>query len=276
MCKIFYLSDYNFLDFCKKKYNNYQPIHLTQENYQEVLNEIINISLFNNNDKYLIIDFDFFSDSKNKNISLFNQCLNNNHIILTLKKIPQSNFKKFTFNYTYEELNYNLNDCVNDYILEKNINISKEAIDLLIFNLEENYQAIINELNKLSNLHIYITEEIIKENSYKSIKANIFSYTDAKLLNNQKKAKIIYQELIECNYSDVAINEIYFKELELLYSIHLLKPFYNNQQICDILKISSFRLNFLIKTLNKINISFLEKEIINNCLENYKFKMGLH
>lgn len=276
MCKILYLSNYNFLDFSKKKYKEYQVLDLNQENYNDVLNEILNISLFNNNDKYLIIDHDFFSDSKNKNIKLFNQCLNNNHIILTLKKIPQSNFKKFTFNYTYEELNYNLNDCINDYILENNIQISKEALNLLIFNLEENYQAIINELNKLSNLQTYITEEIIEENSYKSIKANIFSYTDAKLLNNQKKAKIIYQELIECNYSDVAINEIYFKELELLYSIHLLKPFYNNQQICDILKISSFRLNFLIKTLNKINISFLEKEIINNCLENYKFKMGLH
>ena len=276
MCKIFYLSDYNFLDFVKNEYKEYKTLELNQENYNDVLNEILNISLFDDNDKFLIIDHDFFSNSKTKQIHLFNQCLNENHIILTNKKIPQTILKQITVKYNYQELNYNLIDSLNQYITNHNLDITKNALEKLIFNLEENYQAISNELNKLSNLNCCIDEKTIDNYSYKTTRANIFAYTDACLLNNKKKANQLYQELIDQDYSPIAINEIYFKELELLYSIHLLKPYYNNQQICDLLKISTYRLNFLLKTLNKINISFLETEIINNCFDNYKFKIGLH
>ena len=275
MTTAYILKDYDFIDYFKFKFKNHIPLILTEDNYRDVIRTIITVDLFDTNLNYLIIDHDFLTKKKNLKKSLiFENNLNDNHILVLNEKPSIEFMNKQQSIFDYKELDFNLSFLLKEFINFNNISINKDALELLKFNLDDNYSLICRELEKLILLDKTISTDDVNTFSYKNITATIFEYCDAKLDKNEVFASRYYQDLLEASYTHVSILILYYKHLIYIYNVYLLSKEYNTQSIVSFLFSNTYRVNLTKKKLNKINIYELEKEILQLNKNDYLLKTG--
>ncbi|HVX93197.1 MAG TPA: DNA polymerase III subunit delta [Candidatus Dojkabacteria bacterium] len=149
---------------------------------------------------------------------------------------------------------------LNEIIKEKNIKISKTAIDLLASRVNYNSQKAINELEKLTLLEIDgIEEKDIKENVAQTLEQKIWDLTDAINQKDKKRTMEIYSNLFSNQVDPFFMIAMITRNYRLIY---LTKQLYENgktdREIPGILRIPPFTFYPILHHAKNIEYSTLK------------------
>lgn len=248
----------------EKKYD-YNVYELQDDTIVNIINEIQIISLFEENKVIVINDSSNLWQKYIKEKKFINALLNHNQKIMVIVKILNIDFKvseevnQFNIikvkNYTKRQLLL----LVNKVITSFKINITQEAIDLLLEYLPNDINTILNELSKLKLINEKITLDIINDIVPKYVEENIFKTISYLLKRDYKNFWVQYNYYNVINYDKIKLINIIVYQLELIRGMRILvNQNKSNEYIAKILNVSQFQVKifeqYLNTTLNINNI----------------------
>ena len=122
----------------------------------------------------------------------------------------------------------------------------------MLFNLDENYLLVKNELDKLSLIDKPITMLRIENESYKTTTANTYSLVDYILLENKEQIKLISTDLLESEFSEMSLLIFVYRQVSLYLLFKLLLKHYNYNTIKTTLKLSDYRFKQMQRLANQV------------------------
>ena len=290
-----YSSSYRLLyDELKKivgdsKYTSY---NLEEIELEDVLSDAGYYNLFNDKNYMVVKNVTCFSANKrgseatNKDEYLLNYLNepNDNTILILVLKDKMNGTKKISklvkekYNYI-EIVNPNqreMRDIINSFLKKNKIKLDYDTVTYIINSLDNNYDLIMNELDKLllygeKNLSlkdiISIISSNVLDNNFKFIEyilskdiKNVFRYYDDFLLN--KNSPIMLMIMLANEYRNV----------------YLVKKLMMNNSKDDIMKMLGLKFSFQMDKLINYSYSYKEKELENYLLElcnlDYDIKQG--
>ena len=154
-----------------------------------------------------------------------------------------------------------IKNYINNYLKESNYKI--EDINYFINIVGTNLDNIKNELDKLfmyKQDNKIITKTDIDKVCIKVLEDEIFSLTDAIILNDTSKAMTLFEEFLMLNYDEIYILNLLASQFRFLYQVkRLANKNKNYTEIAKILEVNPYRVKF---TLNKL-YNYTEKDLTN-------------
>ena len=188
-------------------------------------------------------------------IIVINKTVNSNSLIY--KKISKyfkiEKFDKLSQN-DFEKL-------VRDDLKKNNVNISKDALDLLLSRLDNDVEKYKNELNKLLTYGTELDYQDIDYLINQPIENDIFKLTNAINQNDLAASLKVYRDLLTNNKNDVlSIIGLLASQYRSMSQVKLLSQLgYNNAQIAAKLNVSAGSVYYKLR--DSLNLS--AKELMN-------------
>ena len=188
-------------------------------------------------------------------IIVINKTVNSNSLIY--KKISKyfkiEKFDKLSQN-DFEKL-------VRDDLKKNNVNISKDALDLLLSRLDNDVEKYKNELNKLLTYGSELDHQDIDYLINQPIENDIFKLTNAINQNDLAASLKVYRDLLTNNKNDVlSIIGLLASQYRSMAQVKLLSQLgYNNAQIAAKLNVSAGSVYYKLR--DSLNLS--AKELMN-------------
>ena len=188
-------------------------------------------------------------------IIVINKTVNSNSLIY--KKISKyfkiEKFDKLSQN-DFEKL-------VRDDLKKNNVNISKDALDLLLSRLDNDVEKYKNELNKLLTYGTKLDYQDIDYLINQPIENDIFKLTNAINQNDLAASLKVYRDLLTNNKNDVlSIIGLLASQYRSMAQVKLLSQLgYNNAQIAAKLNVSAGSVYYKLR--DSLNLS--AKELMN-------------
>lgn len=288
MIDIYLSSGVNDIDFISKKHKEFKTHVLDYEDISimELFKKYFEISLFGDKNLYIVNNAKFLSNvsdklkKKEEEVFLDILCKKSNNKIVFLinkelnKKLPYLKDKVEYYNYS-ENIQ---KESQKSFLKRYNINISESNLNYIIENIEETYNYY-DELLKLSMFKN--NEEILKEDidNYVVLKAsvNIFSFIEAVILNNKKKANDFYKKIKEKeDMTQEQILAIMHTQIKFFSQVKILRgKNISENEIAKILSCSFYRLKMSNNVLNKTDLKTLANLYEKVARYDYLIKSGM-
>lgn len=173
-------------------------------------------------------------------------------VIALTKRIPQTQklgkiFKKHAnMHIILEKDGFNKENYLRRLLKEKNISMSKEAGNLFVERIGEDYARMESELEKLGLLDKRIEKDDVDTMITQDIDRLVFDLSNALLDKNKEAAFRIYHSLLQQKNDPLGLAPIVSSSLRSIYQIETLVNLgYSNSQIEDMLKMSENQVRFL-------------------------------
>ena len=244
---------------------------LTLDNFKDILNESNNKSLFDTKKVSIIYNSNIFDKDSSESESLSSYIKDDNNIFIfvvdnysikntTVKKVKESNCLFDITMPVKDELTKN----INEYIRNSNYKIDNKALFNLIGRCNNNYDYILNELDKLfivKENNIITDEDIIKYTNYEKI-IDIFDIVD-KII--KKKADLVLKDfnLIINNIEPSVLLSNVATQYRLIYSTNnLIKDGLSESTIANKLGIHPYRIKLAHENFAYYTNKELEKKLL--------------
>ena len=239
----------------------------------DIVSDISMVSMFGSKRIVIVDNAYFFMAGKTvNNLDILEKYLNDvevsNYLIFTLlnekvdtrKKIYKLVKNKGKIIECNNDNNY-IVSFVKDYLSNNNYRI--DSIDYFLSVVGNNLDNISNELDKLFMYKVN-DKNIVKEDidfiCVKVMEDEIFSLTDAIILNDTKKAIYLLGEFLNKNYDEIYILNLLANQFRFLYQVKRLSNKGKGYvEIANILEVNPYRVKF---TLKKV-YSYTEQDLID-------------
>lgn len=165
-----------------------------------------------------------------------------------------------------------------EYLKNNGFKIENNALTKLITNLNENYDFILNELDKVIVVKkdYLITKEDIDKYTIKIIEENIFDFVDLVIKKDTKNIFIKLEKYIQEKQEPAIILSNIASQYRLIYSVkNLLRNGFSEKEIADELDIHPYRVKLAKeKSYNYTNEELKEKLLSIGSLDE-KVKLGM-
>ncbi|MEE3342666.1 MAG: DNA polymerase III subunit delta [Bacilli bacterium] len=242
-------------------------------NIETIVMDISTISMFG--DKRVVIVDNAYMFMSNKNIDSINiledyvKNASDNNCLIFIVNSDKIDTRKKIYKCVKDkgriieckkgDSNY-INSFVKDYLMNNNYIIND--INYFLNVVGSDLDNIRNELDKLFMFCMdskKITNEDIDIVCVKVVEEEIFSLTDAIILNNKDKAIELLEVFLRNNYDEVYILNLLSNQFRFLFQVKKLANKNNNySEIAKILEVNPYRVKF---TLNKL-YNYTENDII--------------
>jgi len=286
MIDIFYSENKDFEKIEVDKLIKFQKVvkDLTPENIIDFIGNIDSYNLFHEDTTYIIYGVDFFSikSSKYNKVSI-NQFLefaassSDQFIFIIEKKVNKTTtpFKDFYDFITYHEIKDDkntFNKYLNSFIKENNIIIEDNALHALINGTDGNFLLISNELLKCQEFEKNISVDTLRAISSIEAQSNIFNLINYILQDNNKKASILYNELIDAGQNAVSLVSLLASQIRFMRQVKVLNQ--PDSQTATILKTNSYRVKATKKILSSVSLNKINDVYLRIGEIDYNIKSG--
>lgn len=262
---------------------------LEEAELQEFLQEITTVSLLSDNKVIKVKNPWFFYESKNEDLtSLIKYFKNPKHDTVVIFMLTEEindemliskEAKKFVRFERVESLKVEeYPTYVKNYFERLGYKIEKEAIVELLNRVENNYQKLHGELDKLELLALDSKSITVKDVELlvpRNLEDNIFELSTAVIEKNKTKAINAYYDLMNKNVDPVTIiSNLASKLKETITTKHLLSKGLNQQSVAEYFSVSSGRAYYMVKNANIQNFVELEKSFYSLVELDFKIKSG--
>lgn len=236
--------------------DNITYFDLSENSIKEIIEECNYNSLFNDKKAIIVNNTNIFNTKYEykDELEILESYLNNPNINTTLIFLADSVSKKkkcvkiINDKDNYFELNSPLDDelkaCIKDYLKKNNYKIETPALNLLLDNLENNYDYILNELDKviIVKKDYVINKEDIEKYTIKTKTDNIFDFVEYIIKKNDVKMYEYLERFIyEKNEPAILLSNV-ATQYRLIYSTkNLSKEGYSEKEIADMLDVHPYR-----------------------------------
>lgn len=253
---------------------------LNEISINDIIEDAMTISLFNNNKIIIIKDNYIFTGNSPKNsiehnIDILENYLKdpnpNTILIFVVNNSKLDQRKKIVKNINEKATvkNFNKPNNLNNIVKEMfgDYNISNKDIFLLIDRVGNNLEILEQEIIKIK---IYkdddknITSNDIINLTNKNIDADIFELIDAVINRDKEKAIEIYNELLKLNEESIKIIVILANQIRIIYQAkELYKIGYTGKDIASNLNIHPYRISLALEKgreySSEVLLTYLEK-----------------
>ncbi len=292
---VIYSSSYRLLEDALRKVikdNSYTIYNLDDESLEDVLNDASYFTLFDDK-KYMVVkNVTCFSANKRGTdfgkrdeylLNYLNEPNDNTVLILVLKEKMNGTKKisklvKERYNYI-EITNPNqkeTRDIINTFLKKNKIKLDYDEVTYIINSLDNNYDLIINELEKLL---LYDKKEISFKDLTNIISSNVldnnFKFIEHIMNKDIKKVFKYYDDFLLNKNSPIMLMSMLANEYR---NIYLVKKMMMNNNKNDIMKKLDIRFSFQLDKLINYSYSYKEIDLENKLLElcdlDYEIKQG--
>ena len=241
---------------------------------KDIISDVSTISMFGDR-RILIVDnaYFFLANKKNDSINELEEYINkantDNYLIFiafgdkvdTRKKI----YKLFNSKGKIISCNKGDSNYIYAYVREylDNNKYKMDDINYFISIVGNDLGNITNELDKLFIYKVddkVILKEDIDKVCIKVLEDEIFSLTDAIILNDTSKAMMLLEEFLNKNYDEIYILNLLASQFRFLYQVKRLVNKNNNyNEIAKILEVNPYRVKFSLSKL----YNYTEKDLID-------------
>lgn len=271
----------------ERQIENIIKYNLEETTLIDIIEDALYIDLFNN-DKMIIVYNSYFLNDLSMDTTILEDYFNHKNektllfFISDKEKLDERKkivklFKKENkikqFNKLEEKT---LEEKIKEKLKSQNFEIDFLALKELINRCKNNYQDILNEINKLilyKDNEKNITIEDVKKVVSKPLEDNIFKLLGAITENNKKQIFDIYEDILNTGEDPIKILVMIANEFRLIYEVKIMNNL-NEQELSNIMKIHPYR----IKKAKEKTYSYTKEklEIILNKLSDldYNIKSG--
>lgn len=271
----------------ERQIENIIKYNLEETTLMDIIEDALYIDLFNN-DKMIIVYNSYFLNDLSMDTTILEDYFNHKNektllfFISDKEKLDERKkivklFKKENkikqFNKLEEKT---LEEKIKEKLKSQNFEIDFLALKELINRCKNNYQDILNEINKLilyKDNEKNITIEDVKKVVSKPLEDNIFKLLGAITENNKKQIFDIYEDILNTGEDPIKILVMVANEFRLIYEVKIMNNL-NEQELSTIMKIHPYR----IKKAREKTYSYTKEklEIILNKLSDldYNIKSG--
>ena len=271
----------------ERQIENIIKYNLEETTLIDIIEDALYIDLFNN-DKMIIVYNSYFLNDLSMDTTILEDYFNHKNektllfFISDKEKLDERKkivklFKKENkikqFNKLEEKT---LEEKIKEKLKSQNFEIDFLALKELINRCKNNYQDILNEINKLilyKDNEKNITIEDVKKVVSKPLEDNIFKLLGAITENNKKQIFDIYEDILNTGEDPIKILVMIANEFRLIYEVKIMNNL-NEQELSTIMKIHPYR----IKKAKEKTYSYTKEklEIILNKLSDldYNIKSG--
>lgn len=269
---------------------NITHFDLTIDNFKDIIEECNYTSLFNDKKAVIVNNTNIFGAKYEykEDMELLEKYLNNSNkdtelifiadsISLKKKcvKIIKDNGNLFELK---KPVGDDLRKMVIDYLKQDNFKIENSALTKLITNTVENYDFILNELDKVIVVKkdYLITNEDIDKYTIKIIEENIFDFVDLVIKKDTKNIFIKLEKYIQEKQEPAILLSNIASQYRLIYSVkNLTRKGYSEKEIADELGIHPYRVKLAReKGYNYTNNELRDKLLSIGSLDE-KVKLGI-
>lgn len=247
-------------EYIKKiqKENNIENVvkyDLEDTTIEDIIEDALYMDLFNNK-KMIIVNNSYFLNDlnidleplenyfKNQNENTFLFFISDKEKIDERKKIVKF-FKKENIIKSFNKLDErNMEEKIKSTLEKHKFKIDYLAIKELINRCKNNYEDIMNEINKLLLYKMEkkeITLDDIKTVVNKPLEDNIFKLTTAITESNKRKIFEIYEDILSVGEDPIKIIVMIANDFRLIYELKLMKDI-NENELAKIMKIHPYRI----------------------------------
>lgn len=270
------------------KDNKYSIYNALEDDLEDILDNANYVSLFNDINYIVVKNVSWFSSNKkNDNEELLLKYLespNDSTVLILLLSDKMNGVKKVSKivkeKYKYIEiLDFNQKDLrieINKYLKSNNIKMDYDSVTYLMNNMNNKYDLIIHELEKVElygnknptfmDINNIVSRNVL-DNNFKFIEAimnknikEVFNYFDDFLLN--KNSPIMLFSMLANEYRN----------------IYFVKTMLNSRDRSEIMSLLNIKYSFQMDKLTNYSYSFKKEELENYLLEicdlDYKIKQG--
>ena len=292
---VIYSSSYRLLEDTLRKVikdNSYTIYNLDDESLEDVLNDASYFTLFDDK-KYMVVkNVTCFSANKRGTdfgkrdeylLNYLNEPNDNTVLILVLKEKMNGTKKisklvKERYNYI-EITNPNqkeTRDIINTFLKKNKIKLDYDEVTYIINSLDNNYDLIMNELEKLL---LYDKKDISFKDLTNIISSNVldnnFKFIEYIMNKDIKKVFKYYDDFLLNKNSPIMLMSMLANEYR---NIYLVKKMMMNNNKNDIMKKLDIRFSFQLDKLINYSYSYKEIDLENKLLElcdlDYEIKQG--
>ena len=271
----------------ERQIENIIKYNLEETTLIDIIEDALYIDLFNN-DKMIIVYNSYFLNDLSMDTTILEDYFNHKNektllfFISDKEKLDERKkivklFKKENkikqFNKLEEKT---LEEKIKEKLKSQNFEIDFLALKELINRCKNNYQDILNEINKLilyKDNENNITIEDVKKVVSKPLEDNIFKLLGAITENNKKQIFDIYEDILNTGEDPIKILVMIANEFRLIYEVKIMNNL-NEQELSNIMKTHPYR----IKKAREKTYSYTKEklEIILNKLSDldYNIKSG--
>ena len=258
---------------------------------KDILDEAGYISMFNEM-KYIIVkNANIFCKEKENslNTELLLKYLNNPNsnttLIFTTYEAPDKRktiFKKWQQLAIYKELKaptgYDLINATKKLIMKKGYQILDNDIKYITNTCLNNYDLIVNEINKFDLLfkkNTMITLDVLKDLISPNVKDNQFKFIDAVIMKDMKLAFNLLEDLKSLKVESIQLINLLAREYRLMIMVSLMMDKHNNKEILTELKLADWQLQKIVKNKSMYHLDDLKDNLLALTKLDYEIKAGL-
>lgn len=263
---------------------------LSIDNLKDILNDCNYSSLFNEKKAIIVNNTNIFGakyeyKEEMELIEKYVRNENNNTILIFVAdniSIKKKSVKFIKENGNLYELTKPISDelrkYIVDYLKKLGFKIENSALSQVINNLDENYDYILNELDKVIIIKkdYLITLEDIEKYTIKIQTDNIFDFVDLVIKKDTKKVFVMLEKFIKEKLEPAIILSNIASQYRLIYSVkNLINNGYSEKEIADEIKIHPYRVKLAReKSYDYTNNELKQKLIMIGSLDE-KIKLGI-
>lgn len=163
-----------------------------------------------------------------------------------------------------------INNNIYKYCKEKDIEIDYSAINKLLENNLNNYDLVLNEIDKINLITNKIDTDIVNKYSIKLITEENFEFCDAVINKDYKKIDIYLNEFITLKQEILPFIALLASQYRIMYAVKNLAG--TNDEIAKILEIHPYRVKLAKEKSISYSLEELQKKLLDLCDLDYNLK----
>lgn len=164
----------------------------------------------------------------------------------------------------------NINSKINEYCKTNNISIDYLAINELLNNNLNNYDLVLNEIDKISIITNKITKEEVTKYSIRLIGEDNFAFCDAVISKNYQEINKYLEDFIKLNSEVLPFIALLASQYRLIYTVKNLPG--SNDAIAKKLEIHPYRVKLAKEKSIYYTKDELQKKLLDLCDLDYNLK----
>ena len=162
------------------------------------------------------------------------------------------------------------NNKVYKYCKEKEIEIDYSAINKLLENNLNNYDLVLNEIDKINIITNNINIDTVNKYSIKIITEENFEFCDAVINKDYKKINIYLNEFIALKQEVFPFIALLASQYRIMYAVKSLNN--TNEEVAKILEIHPYRVKLAKEKSISYTLEELQKKLLDLCDLDYNLK----